>query len=44
MNIYGSLKSLNLGLINLAYRYKRIETTRLQQICKTLRRDKATIV
>jgi len=34
-NIYGNPKSLNLILINLAYRYKPIETTRLQQICKT---------
>jgi len=28
-------QSLNLNLIILAYRYKPIETTRLQQICKT---------
>jgi len=29
-NIYGNPKSLNYSLINLAYRYKPIETTRLQ--------------
>jgi len=34
-NIYGNPKSLNLSLINLAYRYKSIEKTRLQQIFKT---------
>jgi len=39
-NIYGNSKSLTLSLINLAYRYKPIETTRLQQILK-LERDKA---
>jgi len=34
-NIYGNPNSLNLSLINLAYRYKTIGTTRLQQIFKT---------
>jgi len=35
-NIYGNPKSLNLN--NLAYRYKPIETTRLQQMFKTWNR------
>jgi len=33
--IYGNPKSLNLSSINLAYRYKPIETTRLQRNFKT---------
>jgi len=37
-NMYGNPKSLNLSLINLAYRYKLIETTRLQQIFYTRNR------
>jgi len=32
LSISGNPKSLNLSLINLVYRYKPIETTRLQQI------------
>jgi len=32
---YGNPKSLHLSLSKLAYRYKPIETTRLQQIFKT---------
>jgi len=34
-NIYGNPKWLHLSLINLAYSYKPIETTRLQHIFKT---------
>jgi len=39
-NIYGNPKSLKLSLINLAYSYKPIETTRLPQICLNLKETK----